>query len=230
MPVNYYLTQNPGTPDPNSHFARVITRSNLTEADIALAMVQRGMAPNQPSALAAIQGYQTIVAEKIADGCAINTALCTIRPTINGVFTGQDDHFDPARHEVHASLYTGPLLRSAVHGASVQKTRHPLPVPLLIACANRNTGAFNATLTPGGIVEIRGKYLKYGNRPGEGIYLILTATNEETRVTTVATRTKSQLMFLCPPLAPGLYRLEVRCAAPDGTLRTGHLQNLLTVA
>ena len=230
MPVNYYLTQNPGTPDPNSHFARVITRSNLTEADIALAMVQRGMAPNQPSALAASQGYQTIVAESIADGSAINTALCTIRPTINGVFTGEEDHFDPARHELHASLYTGPLLRREVRTASVQKTRQPLPVPLLIAFANRNTGAFNATLTPGGIGEIRGKHLKFGDRPGEGIYLLLADTNQETRVETVAIKTKSQLLFLCPPLAPGRYRLEVRRAAPDGTLRAGHLQELLTVA
>ena len=66
MPIEYYLQPNPATPDPNDQSARVATGMNLTEQNLAQEMVNRGIFPTTASALAGIQGYQAIVAEKVA--------------------------------------------------------------------------------------------------------------------------------------------------------------------
>ena len=230
MPIRYYLQPNPGPLAPHTHFACVATVGNLHVEDLAQEMARRGAFPNAAAAQGSIQTFLALVAEKVAAGYAINTPLCTIRPTIQGTFTGLSDGFDPARHDLMAALRTGPLLRREIRSASVQKTRQPTPAPVLIAVINQNTGAHNATLTPGGLGQARGLHLKYGPRPNEGIYLVNPATGEETRVQTVGKKTKSELLFLCPLLAPGAYRLEVRRAAANGSLRDGHLNELLTVA
>ena len=230
MPIRYFLQANPGTPDPNDYFARISTFTNYTEKDLAQDLVNRNVFPNAGLALGAIQSYQALIAEKVADGCAVNTALATYRPGITGVFRGPNDLFDPARHDLMPSLQTGPLLRRAVRSASVQKTKPAWPAPVLIDFTDFKTGTHNATLTPRGIGEALGQHLKYGDQPGEGPWFVNTATGEATPVETVAKKTKSKLLFLCPNLAPGTYRLEVRQAGPDGTLHSGHLNALLTVA
>ena len=44
MSLEYYLQPNPITPDPNDQSARVSTRDNLTEDDLAQELVHRGTA------------------------------------------------------------------------------------------------------------------------------------------------------------------------------------------
>ena len=114
MSIRYYLQSNPGTPDPNDFYARISTRENLNEEQLADELAKRGGFASPALALAAIQSYQSLVAEKLAQGCAINTALCTYRPGITGVFHGPQDHFDPARHELGACFQAGPLLRRVI--------------------------------------------------------------------------------------------------------------------
>ena len=227
--IRYFLQSNPGTPDPKSFYARVSTFTNYTEEDLAQDLVHRNVFPNTAVGLGTIRSIQALIAEKVADGCAVNTALATYRPGITGVFHGPDDHFDPARHNLKPCLQTGPLLRQAVRAASVQKTKPTWPAPVLTAFLDHDSGSQNATLTPRGIGEAIGQHLKYGTQPGEGLWLVHSATGEDTPVAKVAKKTKGRLLFLCPDLTPGTYNLEVRQAGPDGVLRFGRLNALLTV-
>ena len=231
MPIEFYLQANPMTPDPNDQSARVVTPFSMNEQDIAQEMVNRGIYPNHATALAGIQGYQSIVAEKVADGFAINTALCTIRPGIQGVFTDVNDTFDPARHALRANFLNGPLLTERFLTASVQKNNQAAPAPVIVAFINGNTGAVNATITPGGIGMARGEQLKCGTAPGEGIFFVNLATAVATQATVVSRKTEGELTFLCPTLTAGTYRLEVRRVyGKNLTLRTGQLADPLTVA
>ena len=232
MSLEYYLQPNPVTPDPNDQSARVATRGNLTEADLAAELVKRGSVTSKVQALSIINGLHELIAEKVADGYAINTALCTIRAGINGVFTDPTDTFDPARHALRSNLSSGPALDAALASATVTKISKAERAPRLTAFLNKNTGGVNATLTPGGIGQIVGEELKFDPaKAADGIYFV-PATGSAVKVATLSTRTEGELLFLTPALTTGTYRLEVRRTYGTATpvLRTGQLSTPLSVA
>jgi len=232
MPVKYCLQSNPATPDPNDQSARVVTLGNLTEADLANEMYQRNLVTKPDVGLAMITGFLSLVGEKIAAGFAVNTALFTARPGIQGVFTDVNDNFDPARHVIRANFQMGPLVRQQMAAATVEKIVGGDPLPNPVAFVNQNTGALNATITPGGIGQTKGEELKFGTADTEGVFFVNVATNAATRVAIVAKKTEGELMFLCPTLAAATYRLEVRrlYGANKDQMRIGHLPPTLTVA
>lgn len=233
MSIKYYLQPNLVTPDPNDQSAHVETSANLTDDDLAAELVARGTATSKAQAAAVIAGYQQLIAEKVADGNAINTPLCTVRPGINGVFTDPTDTFDPARHTIRANLKAGPLLTAALTGATVEKIVKSDPVPVLVSFINKNTGGVNATITPGGIGQIVGEQLKFKTTDATAGIYFTPATGSAVKVASIATRTEGELMFICPALAAGTWHVEVRRVYGTGanaTLRTGQLGHALTVA
>jgi len=234
MPVKYALQPNPTTPDPNDQSARVVTAGNLTLDDIATEIANRGTATSKALAKAILAASQEIMAEKIADGYAINTPLFTARPGISGVFTDPTDTFDDARHTKRAVLYNGPMLVTAMAAATVEKVLRPAPEPLLEAFINKVTGGVNATITPGGIGQITGGQLKFDPAvTAAGIYFVPTGGGAAVKVPTanLGGRTEGELIFTTPALAAGTYRLEVRRAYGAAlTIRTGQLGMVLTVA
>ena len=63
MSLEYYLQPNPVTPDPNDQSARVATRGNLTEDDLAAELVKRGTVTSKAQGLAVITGLHELIAE-----------------------------------------------------------------------------------------------------------------------------------------------------------------------
>ena len=126
----------------------------------------------------------------------------------------------------------GPLLRELMAKATVEKIVGTDAVPHIISFVNENTGALNATITPGGIGQTKGEQLKFGNADTEGPFFVNLATNVATRATVVPKRFEGELMFLCPNLPPGQYRHEVRrlYGMNKDQMRIGHLNVILTVA
>lgn len=234
MPIKYFLQPNPITPNPNDQSAHVMTGDNLTLDNIAQELANRGTATSKALALAILSGAQDIMAEKVADGYAINTPLLTLRPGITGVFTDPTDTFDPARHTKRCNLQMGRMLAEAMAAATTEKVLKAAPEPALNAFINKSTGAVNGIVTPGGIGEIVGEELKFDPAVATaGIYFVPTAAGAAVKVPTanIATRTEGSLLFLTPTLVAGTYRLEVRRAYGAAlTIRTGQLGVILTVA
>jgi hypothetical protein len=234
MPIQYSLQPNPVTPDPNDHSARVTTPFNLSDAELAEELVKRGIHSDVDHIRAIVSAYLRLLAERVADGFAVNSALMTVRPGISGVFSDAEDSFDPSRHVLRANLQMGTLLEEAMAAATTEKLVEASPAPLLTSFMNKNTGGINATISPGGIGQLLGEQLKYDPAAaGSGIFFVLTSTGAATAVpaANVAVRTEGELMFLTPTLAAGSYRVEVRRSYRSNTeMRTGALRTVLTVA
>ena len=232
MPVTYYLQPNPVTPDPNDQSARVVTAGNLTADDLAAELVKRGNASSKAQAAGIINGFLDLVAEKVAEGFAVNNSLFTARPGINGVFTDLTDTFDAARHVLRGNLSPGPGLEEAMRTATTQKTTKAEPAPVILSFINKNTGGINATVTSGGIGLLVGEQLKFDPAVATaGIYFV-PATGSAVKVTTIASRTEGELLFQVPTLAAGTWHIEVRRSygTTNPVLRTGQLSAALTVA
>ena len=193
------------------------------------------MATSRAQAAAVIAGYENLIAERVADGFAVNTPLFTLRPGINGVFTDPTDTFDAARHTIGGNLQAGPLLREKLLSATPHKILKGEPAPVLTAFINKTTGGVNATATPGGIAQVPGEQLKFDPaKAADGIYFI-PATGSAVKVptTSLATRTEGELLFTIPALTVGTYHIEVRRTYGTGAnaqVRVGQLGAAITVA
>ena len=235
MSLQYYLVPNTVTTDPNDQTARVETIANLTDSDLAHELVTRGVCTSKAQAAAVISGYQEVIAQKLADGFAINTPLVSLRVGIEGVFTNPDDSFDSSRHTLRGNFKGGPLLADALANASTQKILKGDPAPLVVSFTNKSTGAVNGAVTPAGIGQINGDQLKFDPAAATaGIYFVpATGTAVKVPTANIATRTEGSLLFTIPALTAGTYHLEVRRVygtAARATLRTGSLSATLTVA
>ncbi|MFV0378812.1 MAG: DUF4469 domain-containing protein [Mangrovibacterium sp.] len=115
---------------------------------------------------------------------------------------------------------------------SVSRVQGTSPQPDPLYLDDLGSGARNDTLTPGNIAQLKGSRLKFDPADVlQGIFIQSTNGVSETRVHIVSNNKPSQLDFLIPPLAPGLYRLEVRAILyKTSSLRKGSLPVELTVA
>ena len=67
MSIRYYLQSNPGTPDPNDFYARISTRENLNEEQLADELAKRGGFASPALALAANACWEAILRRDVQD-------------------------------------------------------------------------------------------------------------------------------------------------------------------
>lgn len=232
MPVQYYLQENPLIKDATAYRAVTSPIDSVSQVEIAKRILERGSTVGEADILAVISLYNQVVVSYLQEGYFVNTPLANFRPSVNGNFTGMADRFDIARHSLKVSVSPGADAQKAMRDVSPEKVEGSLPAPLLLEFMDISTQTVNDKLTPGGLANLVGSRLKYDTaNPEDGIYLV-DATNNATKVISVATNKPSELVFMIPAgLTAGDYRLEVRVAYTQAkTIRTGALDLLLTVS
>jgi len=234
MPIHYALFENPLTPDPEDYTARVEITGSIGMDDLVHRMLDQGSTVTSGDILAVIEDLTKATEAFLLEGYRVNIAeLVQVYPRIKGTFDGPNDTFDPQRHTLDAAAAIGPRIRNTTRNEGhVHKNETLLPAPNIVDYEDLVTGQSNTTIHPGGIGTLNGNRLKYDEaQPDEGIYLIDTATDTETKVIYVKTNQPTQLIFINPDtLQPGhTYHIQVRARMRGGEeLRTDRLRAALT--
>jgi hypothetical protein len=167
------------------------------------------------------------------EGRPVRGPLAKVKPGLPGVFEGEDDSYDPARHQAEINANASPALldafRSAVEFEKVDRGR-AIPVPENYHDIPSETR--NNTLTPGGVARVTGVNLKFDpDDPEQGVFF-LAEDGAETRAETYARIKPGEVILVAPSeLAAGAYELEVRAHVYGSKhLRSGSLEKILTVA
>jgi hypothetical protein len=182
--------------------------------------------------LSVLEDYFTAVESMVVEGLNVNTPLANFGASIKGIFNGQSDSFNQARHQITPTANPGKRLRGVVaqKGQPVkQEATKPAPNPLTYV--DLASDSRNSTLTPGGMGQVVGHRLKFDAAdPEQGIFFIA-GDGTATRVTVIGRNMPSDLMFMVPDgLAAGDYTLEVRAAFASSDIRTGTLAAALTAS
>ncbi|MFV0376512.1 MAG: DNA-binding domain-containing protein [Mangrovibacterium sp.] len=232
MPLHFALFENHLTPDPTDFMAVVQNLPSKTQDDVMNLMVSRGSTVTKAEALAVFEEYALAIEQLLKDGNSVNTPLFNLSPSIKGVFHSETENFNPAMHAVKLNISPGVRLRQMAQNVSVARVQGASPQPDPLYLDDLGSGTRNDTLTPGNIAQLKGSRLKFDpTDPVQGIFILAADGSTETRVQTVSNNKPSQLDFLVPALAPGLYRLEVRAILyKTSSLRKGTLPVELTVA
>ncbi|MDR1602122.1 MAG: DUF4469 domain-containing protein [Tannerella sp.] len=234
--LEYHVVENLMTPAPDDAMAQVVNVRSYTDEEIAELMLKRGSLLTKADILAVLQVYREVIVDLVEDGCAINTQLFNITPSISGVFNGIGDSFDSTRHKMHANINPGVIIREVVKRMKARKVQVADPVPYIVEVKDIVSGSVNESLTPGGIVQLRGSRLKFIDaNPDNGIYLI-PESGGEIKLNVVAENKPARLLAMLPAdLASGTYFLEVRTNYSSGgshtskQLKTGRFIKPLTV-
>jgi len=224
----YSLLDNPVTPDPTDFRGQPISRGAKTDEDLANYMTSRGSTVTKAEALANVQELSEAMFFFLKEGYTINSCLLKASFSISGVFTSEEDTFDPARHQININLRLGNNFKGLTEQIRLTKieANKILPQPASLLDVNSNTT--NERLTPGGTIKLSGKRMKIDPKVSEqGVYLI--NGTKTVKVTTLVTNRNNELVMVLPAtLTKGSYTLEVR-AAINGAERSGTLPASLTV-
>jgi hypothetical protein len=153
-----------------------------------------------------------------------------------GVFEGAADSYTPTRHKTSININPGIDLRKVVPNIKTEKVQVADPIPYIIEVKDIVSGTVNESLTPGGVVQLRGSRLRFVvENPTNGIFLVSESGNE-IKLTVIAENKPARLMALLPAdLTIGSYTLEVRTTYSQGNakegkqLKIGRFIKLLTV-
>lgn len=233
MALEFYLIPNHMTPDPDDYMAVSSNPQTYSIEDVYDHMTREGSTITKAEALAVFEEITQGIINIVEEGNAVVTPLIQVRSNISGVFDGEEDTFDPARHHVRVNVSAGNRLREAADDIPTQKiaARERIPAPVHYHDSSSETQ--DEAITPGGGARITGSLLKFEEEDiNQGIFFVNISDGTETRVETAILRNKpGELIFMNPELPAGTYRLEVRSMLPRASeVRTGALVNELTVA
>lgn len=229
--MKYYLIDNGLTPDPTDYRAVVVNEIIRSHKELISMVEHRSVGLTESQISAVLKEYNVAITQCLQRGESVQTDMFTIRPSIKGVFKNLQDSFDRSRHKVRLSITLSAALKKIADILEVQKTEAVKHLPLLNTFVDIATNEVNAVITPGGTARIYGERLKLNMEDEQqGIYFV-SEDHQAFKVTSVTDNFPKQLLFNVPSeLTLGNYRIEVRSDHSIKEVRTGKLDEILTVA
>lgn len=218
--------------------ARVVHIETLYMEDIIDLMNYHGSTVTLADIHAVKEDMVNAITRSVLQGKRVVTPFGTYSLSIKGSFDSPEDTLDPERHEVLASVVPSSEMKAVVNNkVSLSKHRPGLrrPSPRTFKSFDKTGG--ETALSPGHTARIYGELLRFDpDDEQQGIFLLPTGNGsllnnaEPVRVEEVTRSTPSEATFLVPPdLPPGDYILEVRAQVTKNSIRSGQLEQYLTV-
>ncbi|MCB9100077.1 MAG: DUF4469 domain-containing protein [Anaerolineales bacterium] len=179
--------------------------------------------------------FKQAVMRALLDGKRINTDLMSFKLSLRGNFDGPDDYYDSKRHELVILIRPDSDFQDLFRlQATLEKQRTNLRQPEITGYINMRKGASNDLLSPSHTARLEGNNLAFDeDDPRQGVFLLPAngnVTGVEVRAEEISLVIPSKIIFRVPDdLLPGPYRIEVRAVFGKEDLRSGILNQTLTV-
>lgn len=209
--IFYALRRNMLTRKKNNYKAEIVNVRTLSQNDMVDLMVKRGSTMIRSDLLAAVELYNVVFGETLAEGHAVNTPLINTSWSMTGNFDDTDDRYDPNRHVIHCKIRPGLYLKQLLRKLKVEKKQASNTSPYLSLIRDALRKIALESYTAGSTIKIIGSRLKYDDQDAEqGIFLVCTDGNV-IHAQDVIVNQPSQCIFIIPETIPqGEYYLEVR--------------------
>lgn len=197
----------------DDRFGRVVTTKSLNENDLINIAVSRRTDLNPSSLRSSMELLKEIAREQIANGASVAFGLGYFSMAVNGVFIGDNDHWDSNKHSLSVRVTPTADLRGAVNAATVDVRGMAVIGTVINSVTDVASGEVNSRLTPGGGVNLIGSKIKIaGDNAANGIILTNEVTSETTVIAlnAILTNDPSKVSFVVPAdLAKGDYKLSI---------------------
>ena len=209
MPLNYSLRDNNLTKEINSKTAQIEGMVGYSLSELIMRITERGNTMTKTDLMAAINAFFEEVLIITREGNTVNTPLFNTSFSIGGVFNGDNDTFDPARHTVNINLKAGVELKKCLAELKPNKVQPSGTLPVISSV--RDVYDENSeSLKAGTLAEINGSRLKFDKADKEQGVFFISATGE-TRLDKVADVKQTKILVQLPlDIETGVYTLEIR--------------------
>jgi hypothetical protein len=224
-----------------SYHAVIEHIETLTQKDLLDEMEWHSSTLTKTDMLAFLESHERAIIRALLKGKRVVTNLIHYQLSVKGVFTDPDDSIEEGRHNIGASVSPGPVLKREINNntVAVEKQAFTKPKPRLDSYTNLHNSDPDTVLSPTYMARLRGDKLGFDmGDPEQGLFLMPQTNGSDPlanpsaiRIEDVARLTNREIIFRVPDSLPaGLYRLEVRRRFGQNSLRTGMLDELLTVS
>ncbi len=230
--MNYSLVENRLTEEPDDYMARTVSLTTKKRSDLVKDITGPGSILKETECNAVINNYWKKIIDYVGQGALYRDEHIGVRIDIVGVFMGEDDRFDPERHELKLSIIPSNELKNALSNVSLTKVKAEKTVPEIDQVYDWGSNTTNQVLTPNDTIEISGDNLKvYEDGSEQGVFFINNGNGAEVKASVIRTNEPMTLSLRVPALESGQYRIEVRNTARNAkTMRIGMSPVSFTVA
>lgn len=208
--INLWLQDNILTPRPNDYYARVKPMGNIKIEDIAKEIIKGGSEHNEATIIDILSRSNQVIIEKIAQGYNVNTGVFYSHITVNGVFNGATDRFNPDEHRLIASFTSSNELRAELKKTQVEIVGTLTSEPVVGKVIDSLSEKEDSNITPNNVIIVKGNRLKIvGDDASVGVYLINQSDDTRHKCDQIISNEPKQLMVMVPVLSAGNYVLEI---------------------
>ena len=215
--ISYHLVPSSVLDDKTPYYARTQTVRTVGRDELIRIMAEANTTLTRQDILGCLDLLEEKAADLLRQGFSLDTGLFTARVNLRGAFAGFDDAFDPRRHSLHLRLGAAAGFKKRVL-RSLKPVRGPdtRQGPSITYVTDYTTGDRNGRLTPGGLLEIKGRGLIYDrDRQDCGFFLAAERpgppAGKKYRPAGVERLTDRTALIRLPASLPaGVYYIEVK--------------------
>ncbi len=200
MPIKYAIRENPLT-TPTTFRAGIREITTFSKANLVRDILSAGSTVTEADINAVMTDLIKIIGNRLLDGGRVDLeGIVQIFPSIEGVFTGAADDFDPGRHRLNLNAKVSETLKTFVRqNATLEKELTPPAGPTILEVLDAFSGTSNTTLTVNKIINMLGDNLKFdSSRADEGVFFINDTTPAEVQVAAgdISIATDGKIVFM----------------------------------
>ncbi|MDR0643618.1 MAG: DUF4469 domain-containing protein, partial [Treponema sp.] len=209
--LEYYLELNELTDKPDDMRAQTVNVVSINQDEIARRILKSGAGLTSSDIASVLEAAVQVVRDALESGEAVTTRLFNAFPSIQGVFTGAEDSFDPKRHSVKIHYSAGLGLRDAAEQVKPKKVLPGQTGAIITSVTDVKTGSVNNLLTPGRTLRIHGSKLKLlGEDTAVGVYFIgADGSAVKVDLSDIVENKPGEVIVMIPALAAGEYSLRL---------------------
>ncbi len=210
--LKYALYRNHLTKNEDDYIAKTQSQKNKHIEDIIHQITMAGSILKETECLAVIHDFFEAIGNNLKEGHGFTSEYIRIQASVTGVFHGINDEFDSERHKKQVTISAGNVFKKAVEQSTLEKVEAISRQPEIKSVYDLKSQQTNALLSADHMIELKGSKLKLNlELADEGIFLINTTDDTETKIDHLHTNLPSKLSGMMPEtLVPGSYTLEVR--------------------
>jgi nucleoid DNA-binding protein len=231
--IDYYLTQSALASGSFGYHA-VTTHTEGLDQDSFVKMLSEVLNINEGEAKRAIAGIGTAAKNLLSQGWSFKIeGLGNFNYSITGAFPSPDAAFNPAVNKIAVRFQADKELGAAAQSAPLNRLHGVEHGPIIDSVEDKSSGSINNKLSPGHGAQIIGKDIKItGTDSSAGISLIDGTGNAfPVPAGDLLENGPTKLLFICPPLSPGDYTLQITTQYKSEThLRSYVFNTPLTVS
>jgi hypothetical protein len=195
--LKFGLFKSPLTSGADDHRAVIQELKMNDEKDLLKEIIVPG-GVTAVQAMAVLTAWNEVIEKKLRSGEGVKTKLVEIKPSVRGVFDGEDDIFNPKQHFVVLIALARKKLQEIGKELKVQKVAVRERVPIPYRFTDTTTRRHNEVISAGGVGQLEGRFLKCDTDDNEQGVFILQPDGSTLPISSFIHNTGTKLVFFIP--------------------------------